>query len=67
MAIGDLHGDLDKAKRAMRLAGLIDQQDRWAGGRTVCVQVGDILDRGDSELRILYFLEVTVGVCLLSE
>lgn len=37
---GDLHGDFDKTKRAFRLAGLTDQQDRWVGGDTVCVQVG---------------------------
>jgi len=38
VAIGDLHGDLPKARRAFRLAGLIDDQDRWAGGSTVAVQ-----------------------------
>lgn len=57
VAIGDLHGDLEKARRAFRLAGVLDDNDRWAGGKTIAVQVGDILDRGDQELEIFYLLE----------
>ena len=57
VAIGDLHGDLMKTKRALRLAGLMDDKERWCGGQTVAVQVGDILDRGDQELQIFYLLE----------
>ncbi|KAJ0247844.1 Shewanella-like protein phosphatase 2 [Hirschfeldia incana] len=57
VAIGDLHGDLEKSKQAFRLAGLTDSSDRWTGGSTVVVQVGDVLDRGGEELKILYFLE----------
>ncbi|XP_059655257.1 shewanella-like protein phosphatase 2 [Cornus florida] len=57
IAVGDLHGDLDKSKQALRLAGLIDASDRWAGGSATVVQVGDVLDRGGDEIKILYFLE----------
>ncbi|KAF5186780.1 Shewanella-like protein phosphatase [Thalictrum thalictroides] len=58
VAIGDLHGDLDKSKQALRIAGLIDPlTDRWIGGDTTVVQIGDVLDRGGDELKILYFLE----------
>ncbi|RID51778.1 hypothetical protein BRARA_H02420 [Brassica rapa] len=57
VAIGDLHGDLEKSKQAFKLAGLIDSSDRWTGGSTMVVQVGDVLDRGGDELKILYFLE----------
>ncbi|KAL4297827.1 hypothetical protein GQ457_12G002880 [Hibiscus cannabinus] len=57
VAIGDLHGDLQKSKQAFRLAGLIDGSDRWSGGSTTVVQIGDVLDRGGEELKILYFLE----------
>ena len=46
-----------KARRAFSLAGLIDDRDRWIGGKTVVVQVGDILDRGDQEIEIFYWLE----------
>jgi len=46
VAIGDLHGDLEHGLAALRLAGLIDARDRWAGGNTVLVQTGDFTDRG---------------------
>ncbi|KAI9078047.1 hypothetical protein K1719_039972 [Acacia pycnantha] len=57
IAIGDLHGDLEKSKQTFRLASLIDESDRWIGGSATLVQVGDVLDRGGEELKILYFLE----------
>ncbi len=52
VAIGDLHGDLQAARRALQLAGAIDPADRWIGGGLVVVQTGDILDRGDGERAI---------------
>nr|XP_043622958.1 shewanella-like protein phosphatase 2 [Erigeron canadensis] len=57
VAVGDLHGDLDKAKQALNLAGLIDANDNWSGGSSTLVQVGDGLDRGGEELKILYLFE----------
>ncbi|KAM5567638.1 shewanella-like protein phosphatase 2 [Rosa sericea] len=57
IAIGDVHGDLDKTKQSLRLANLIDQSDKWVGGSATVVQVGDVLDRGGDEIKILYFLE----------
>lgn len=57
IAIGDLHGDLEKSKQALRLAGLINGSDQWTGGTATVVQVGDVLDRGDDEIKILYLLE----------
>ncbi|KAM0038042.1 putative calcineurin-like phosphoesterase domain, ApaH type, metallo-dependent phosphatase [Helianthus debilis subsp. tardiflorus] len=57
IAVGDLHGDLSKTQQALRLAGLIDASDQWSGGGATLVQVGDVLDRGGEELKILYFLE----------
>ena len=53
IAIGDLHGDLDATRRALRLAGAIDERDRWVGEDLVVVQTGDQLDRGDDEQAIL--------------
>ncbi len=57
VAIGDLHGDLEATRNVLRLAGAIDDQDRWIGGNLVVVQTGDILDRGGDELEILTLLE----------
>ena len=44
IAIGDLHGDLELAKRCLRLARCIDDEDNWIGGNTYIVQVGDQVD-----------------------
>ena len=56
VAIGDLHGDFAAARRVLRLAGAIDAQDRWRGGKLVVVQTGDQLDRGDGERAIVELL-----------
>ncbi|XP_047939399.1 shewanella-like protein phosphatase 2 [Salvia hispanica] len=57
VAVGDIHGDLPKAKSALRLAGLIGADDRWSGAAATVVQVGDIFDRGGDEIKLLYFFE----------
>ena len=57
VAIGDLHGDLAATRAALRLAGAIDDGDRWIGGNLVVVQTGDQLDRGDQERAILDLLD----------
>ncbi|XP_016458883.1 shewanella-like protein phosphatase 1 isoform X2 [Nicotiana tabacum] len=59
VAVGDLHGDLDKARGALETAGVLssDGQDFWIGGETVLIQLGDILDRGEDELAILSLLK----------
>ncbi|XP_044980440.1 shewanella-like protein phosphatase 2 [Hordeum vulgare subsp. vulgare] len=67
VAIGDLHGDLPKSLTALRLAGLLPSANSpgssasatstsWSAGPTLAVQLGDIMDRGGDELRLLYFL-----------
>ena len=51
--VGDIHGDLRKAIASLEAAQVLQEQDgqvRWAGGDTVVVQLGDVLDRGDSEI-----------------
>ena len=61
MAIGDLHGDYEATRAVLRLAGAIDERDRWVGGPLVVVQTGDQLDRGDGERQILTLLERLEG------
>jgi hypothetical protein len=58
IAIGDVHGDLNAARGALRLAGAIDADDQWVAGDLIVVQVGDQLDRGDDEREILDLFEV---------
>lgn len=52
--MGDLHGDLDKAISALKLAQCIAVSGEgvvsWIGGDTTLVQLGDVLDRGDVEI-----------------
>lgn len=57
IAIGDMHGDLDASRRALRLAGAIDDADQWVGGALVLVQTGDVLDRGDDDRAVFDLLE----------
>ena len=57
IAIGDVHGDIEALRNALKLANLIDDADQWIAGETVLVQVGDQLDRGDGERDILHLLE----------
>ena len=58
-------GDLPKSLSALRLAGLVPASTgpdspsaatSWAAGPALAVQLGDILDRGGDELRLLYLL-----------
>lgn len=57
VTFGDVHGDADAARGALRLAGVLDDSDAWIGGATQVVQVGDQLDRGDDEREILDLFE----------
>ena len=54
VALGDVHGDLEATRAALRLAGAIGpDSDDWIGGELVLVQTGDQLDRGDDEQAIV--------------
>jgi len=56
IAVGDVHGDADALRRALRSAALLGPRDEWVGGKAVLVQVGDQLDRGPQERDILDLL-----------
>jgi hypothetical protein len=62
VALGDVHGDIGQARRALSIAGVLGDggdavNPEWTGGDTVVVQVGDVLDRGDDEIAILILLQ----------
>lgn len=57
VAIGDLHGDYQSYLLTLKSAGLIDERDRWSGGNTHLVQLGDIPDRGAETLKIIAHME----------
>ena len=53
VAIGDVHNDFDDFVAILRRTGLTDQQNRWTGGKTTFVQVGDLLDRGPKPREVM--------------
>jgi hypothetical protein len=57
VAVGDLHGDYDAWVAVARAAGVIGANNRWSGGRTTLVQLGDITDRGPDSLKIVRSLQ----------
>lgn len=57
VAIGDLHGDITALRSALLAGQLIDRHGRWIGGKTIVVQTGDQIDRGDSDREVLDLLE----------
>lgn len=61
VTFGDVHGDITALQQFLVTAGVLDptstaSRPRWVGGDTICVQCGDILDRGDDELACLRLL-----------
>lgn len=59
VAIGDIHGDINKALACLELAGVAEVRSGipvWTGGDTIVVQLGDVLDRGDAEVATLMLL-----------
>jgi hypothetical protein len=56
VAVGDVHGAYDGFVAILKAAGLIDARERWAGGRAVFVQTGDVLDRGADSRKALDLL-----------
>lgn len=56
VAIGDLEGDFEKFTDMLRTAGVINESNRWSGGETHLVQLGDIPDRGPNSRMIMDLL-----------
>jgi TPR repeat protein len=56
VAIGDLDGDYGQFVAVLRSAGLVDQNNRWSGGKTHLVQTGDVLGQAGSSRQIMDLL-----------
>jgi hypothetical protein len=56
VVIGDLHGDIDAARRAFQLAGATDDNDEWIGGSLVVVQLGDLIGRSYEDRAVLDYV-----------
>ncbi len=46
VVVGDLNGALDGLRALLRGTGLINSHDRWKGGASHLVQLGDVFNRG---------------------
>ena len=53
VAVGDLHGDFSVWRDIAAAAGIETPDGHWAGGRTILVQVGDVVDREPDSLKII--------------
>jgi hypothetical protein len=51
VCIGDVHGDLEALRSFLIIAQVMNEEDdNWCGGNDICIQLGDIFDRGVQEL-----------------
>jgi hypothetical protein len=57
VAVGDVHGAYDRFVEILQAAKVIDERQRWIGGRTHLVQLGDVVDRGPDSLKALDLLD----------
>lgn len=58
IAVGDAHGEYHAFAAVLIHAGLMDAELNWTGGKSILVQMGDILDRGPDPLPIDRLLDV---------
>jgi hypothetical protein len=60
IAIGDIHGSIDGFTSILKVTGLIDGSNKWAGGRAQLLQTGDYMDRGEHTRAVLDLLMALV-------
>lgn len=64
IVLGDIHADYDALIITLKKAKLINCKLQWIGGKTVLIQIGDIVDgrarignwNGDNDLKVINFL-----------
>ena len=56
VAVGDVHGDYAALVEVLLAARVIDDEQRWIGGATHLVSIGDLLDRGDASRAVMDLL-----------
>ena len=57
VAVGDVHGAYTSYLAILRAAGIIDNRQKWSGGKSHFVQLGDVVDRGDDSRQVIDFLQ----------
>lgn len=56
VAVGDIHGSIDGITSILKIAGIIDDNRKWVGGKATFMQTGDYMDRGEHVRAVLDFL-----------
>ncbi|KAI7859781.1 Metallo-dependent phosphatase-like protein [Circinella umbellata] len=57
VAVGDIHGDYHRMLTILKFSGIVDDDAHWAGGDTIFVQTGDIVDRGDDTIKLYQLIQ----------
>ncbi len=53
IAIGDVHGAYESLLRILEAADLVDGEAHWVGSDAILVQLGDLIDRGGDDRKVL--------------
>jgi Calcineurin-like phosphoesterase len=53
VAIGDVHGSYDKFVTLLHGTGLVDESLTWTGGNAHLVMLGDLVDRGRDDRKVI--------------
>jgi len=61
VAIGDVHGSLDRFTDILKAVNLVDDKAHWVGGAAHLVQLGDVVDRGPDSRAALDLLRRLEG------
>jgi hypothetical protein len=56
VAVGDIHGDYAQLVAVLRSAGVVNDRNKWSGGKTHLVQMGDVIDRGPDSRKVIDLL-----------
>lgn len=64
IVLGDIHADYDALILSLKKAKLINNKLGWIGGKTILIQIGDIVDgrarigdwNGDNDLKVINYL-----------
>lgn len=63
IVLGDIHADYEKLILALKKVKLINNKLKWIGGKTILIQIGDMVDgrarinswKGDNDLKVINF------------
>jgi len=58
-ALGDIHGDYERAVKLLAAAKLVDSADspHWSGGKATLVVTGDMIDKGPKPVEVIELLK----------